>query len=151
MDTQSVLNLMIQAVVMGIAALMVFDFVSGLWVVPLPPASWQPPIIEQSTVCVTAPQPNPQEESPHATPLVPQFEEIPDPWTNEPQSPHHVVSAPSSVIIPFPTLRLLPPAIAQKVQPTKPKRTKAKAKSDTSAKSASTPKRQSTKSRKITA
>lgn len=150
MDIQSTLNLLIQAVVMSFVALMVFDFADGLWSVPLPPTGWQPPVIEQPTVSPVAPPPTPQEESPHATPLFPQFEEIPDPWTLEPQSSHYAVPAPS-LVIPFPTLRLLPPAIAQKAQPTKPKRTKAKAKSSTSAKSASTPKRQSTKSRKITA
>ncbi|BCL39881.1 hypothetical protein [Nostoc sp. MS1] len=149
MDTQLVLNLMIQAVLMSFVALMIFDFIGGLWVVPLPPVGWQPPVIEQPTVSTIEPQPTPQQEILLSTPAV-AFEEIPDPWTLQPQSPDHAVSVPA-VIIPFPTLRLLPPAIAQKVQPTKPKRTKAKAKSDTSSKSASTPKRQSTKSRKITA
>jgi hypothetical protein len=145
MDIQATLTLMIQAVVMGIAALMIFDFVTGLWVVSLPPAGWQPPVIEQPTVSAVVAQPTPQEESPHATPLVPQFEEIPDPWTLQPQSPHQPV--PTPVILPFPTFRLLPPA--QEVQPTK--RTKAKAKSSTPRKSASTPKHRPTKSHKITA
>ncbi|MEJ1930335.1 hypothetical protein WDZ92_08630 [Nostoc sp. NIES-2111] len=149
MDIQATLTLMIQALVMGIAALMIFDFIGGLWVVPLPPAGWQPPVIEPATVSAVAPKPTPQQEIPLPTPAV-AFEEIPDPWMLQPQSPDHAVSVPA-VIIPFPTLRLLPPAIAQKVQPTKPKRTKAKAKSSASPKSASTPKRQSTKSRKITA
>lgn len=111
MDTQSVLTLMIQVIVMGFISFMVFDFMDGLWGVPMPPASWQPPVIEQPTVSAISPQPTPAP--------TPQFEEIPDPWTNEPLSPHHAVNAPSPVIVPFPTLRLLPPA---KVQPTKPKR-----------------------------
>ncbi|AUB43973.1 hypothetical protein COO91_10187 (plasmid) [Nostoc flagelliforme CCNUN1] len=50
MDIQNILNIAIQVIVMGFVSLMVFDLVGGLWVVPLPPAGWQPPIIEQSTV-----------------------------------------------------------------------------------------------------
>ncbi|MBD2255864.1 hypothetical protein [Nostoc parmelioides] len=138
MDIQTILNLMIQAVVMSFVALMVFDFVGGLWVVPLPPAEWQPPVIKQPTVSAVAPQTTP----------APQFEEIPDPWILEPQSSHHSAPA-SAVIVPFPALRLLPPAIAQEVPPTKLKSKRAK--SSTPRKSASTPKRKSTKSRKITA
>lgn len=138
MDIQNILNIAIQVIVMGFVSFMVFDFVDGLWDIPLPPASWQPPVIEPAT----APQPNPQQEIPQLSPAsAPQFEEIPDPWTTEPQSPQHCLGA--SAVVPFPTLRLLPPA---KVQPSKPKRTKAK--SSTPRKSSSTPKRQSTKSRK---
>lgn len=143
MDIQAILTLTIQAVVISFVALMVFDFIDGLWVVPLPPIEWEPSVIEQPTVSATAPIP--QQEIPQATPRAIAFEKISDPWTLEPQSPHHSVPTPA-VIIPFPRLRLLPPA---KAQPTKPKRTKAK--SSTSKKSASTStKRQSTKPRKIT-
>ena len=134
MDIQATLTLTIQAVIMSFVALMVFDFVDGLWVVPLPPAGWQPLQGEQPTVGAVATQP---------TCIAQQFEEIPDPWTLQTQSPHHSVPAPF-VIVPFPRLRLLPPA--QEVQPTK----RTKAKSDTPRKSPTT-KRQSTKSRKITA
>ncbi|MEH2188651.1 MAG: hypothetical protein V7K64_21190 [Nostoc sp.] len=123
MDIQAILTLTIQAVVMSFVALMVFDFIDSLWVVPLPPVGWEPSVIEQPTVSATALQPTPRAIA---------FEKISDPWTLEPQSPHHFVPTPA-VIIPFPRLRLLPPA---KVQPTKPKR--AKAKSSTSKKSAST-------------
>ncbi|BAY41896.1 hypothetical protein NIES2111_62920 (plasmid) [Nostoc sp. NIES-2111] len=133
MDIQTTLTLMIQAVVMGIVTLMIFDFISGLWVVPLPPVGWQPPVIEPPTVSAFQPVPTPQQE-------------IPDPWSLE-ASPHHSAPAPA-VILPFPTLRLLPPVIAQQVQPTR--KSKA-AKSSTPRKGASTPKSQSTKSRKITA
>ncbi|BCL40003.1 hypothetical protein [Nostoc sp. MS1] len=148
MDIQATLNLMIQAVVMGVVSLMVFDFVGGLWVVPLPPAGWQLPIIESPISALAkpavgiAPQPTP-------TPVpAPQFEEIPDPWTIEPQSSHHSAPAPT-VIVPFPSLRLLPPVIGQEVQSTK--RKSKGAKSSTPRKGASTPKRQSTKSRTLTA
>ncbi|MBG1257790.1 hypothetical protein F8S20_00745 [Nostoc sp. BAE] len=141
MDIQAILTLTIQAVVMSFVALMVFNFIDGLWVVPLPPIEWEPSVIEQPTVFATSPQ----QEIQQATPRAIAFENISDPWTLEPQSPHHSVPTPA-VIIPLPRLRLLPSA---KVQPTKPKRTKAK--SSTSKKSASTStKRQSTKPRKIT-
>jgi hypothetical protein len=136
MDIQATLTLTIQAVIMSFVALMVFDFIDGLWVVPLPPIGWEPSVIEQPTVSATASQPTPRAIA---------FEKISDLWTLEPQSPHH--SVPTAVIIPLPRLRLLP---AAKVQLTKPKR--AKAKSSTSKKSASTStKRKSTKPRKITA
>ncbi|MBD2504588.1 hypothetical protein H6G83_28935 [Anabaena azotica FACHB-119] len=147
MDIQNILNIAIQVIVMGFVSLMLFDFADRLWGVPMPPASWQPPVIEPAT----APQPNPQQEIPQLSPAsAPQFEEIPDPWL-EP-APVNTVSA-QSVIVPFPTLRLLPPA---KVQPSKPKRKRAKSsskspKSPKSPKSASTPKRQSTKTRTLTA
>ncbi|MDZ7970779.1 MAG: hypothetical protein RM368_38635 [Nostoc sp. DedSLP03] len=145
MDIQAILTLTIQAVVMSFVALMVFDFIDSLWVVPLPPVGWEPSVIEQSTVSATSPQPTPHQEIQEATPSAIAFEKISDPWTLELQSPDHSVPTPAA-IIPLPRLRLLPPA---KVQPSKPKR--AKAKSSTSKKSASTStKRQSTKPRKIT-
>ncbi|WP_461947429.1 hypothetical protein [Nostoc sp.] len=145
MDIQATLTLTIQAVVISFVALMVFDFIDGLWVVPLPPIEWEPSIIEQPTVSATSPQPTPQQEMQQVTPRAIAFEKISGPWILEPQSPHHSVLTPA-VIIPFPRLRLLPPA---KAQPTKPKRTKAK--SSTSKKFASTTtKRQSIKPRKIT-
>ncbi|BAY41430.1 hypothetical protein NIES2111_58260 (plasmid) [Nostoc sp. NIES-2111] len=147
MDIQATLTLMIQALVMGIAALMIFDFIGGLWVVPLPPAGWQPPVIEPATVSAVAPEPTPQPQIEQSTPVI-AFEEIPDPWNLEPQSSHHSAPAPA-IIVPFPSLRLLPPVIAQEVQSTK--RKSKGAKSSTPRKGASTPKRQSTKSRKITA
>ncbi|WP_242059452.1 hypothetical protein [Nostoc foliaceum] len=100
MDIQATLTLTIQAVVMSFVALMVFDFIDGLWVVPLPPIEWEPSVIEQPTVSATASQPTPRAIA---------FEKISDPWTLEPQSPHHSVLTPA-VIIPFPRLRLLPPA-----------------------------------------
>ena len=139
MDIQSTLTLMIQAVVMSFVALMVFDFMDGLWGVPLPPASWQPPVIEPTTVSAPSPLPTPES--------APQFEEIPDPWSLAPQSPQHRVHAPSSVIVSFPTLRLLPPA---KVQATKSTRKKSST-SPKSPKSTSSTKRKSTKSRTLTA
>ncbi|MBD2566272.1 hypothetical protein H6G95_38245, partial [Nostoc linckia FACHB-391] len=85
MDIQATLTLTIQAVVMSFVALMVFDFIDGLWVVPLPPIEWEPSVIEQPTVSATASQPTPRAIA---------FEKISDPWTLEPQSPHHSVLTP---------------------------------------------------------
>ncbi len=137
MDIQATLTLTIQAVIMSFVALMVFDFIDGLWVVPLPPIGWEPSVIEQPTVSVTASQPTPRAIA---------FEKISDPWTLEPQSPHH--SVPTAVIInPFAQTPTTPTCLS--LQPTKPKLTKAKL--STSKKSTSTStKRQSTKPRKIT-
>ncbi|HEY9798710.1 MAG TPA: hypothetical protein V6D25_00005 [Leptolyngbyaceae cyanobacterium] len=103
MDIQNILNIAIQVIVMGFASLMIIDFTNRLCDVVLG-APRQPQITQQTQTIASAPEPQP-------TPT-PQFEEIPDPWSLEPQSPHHAVNAP--VILPFPTLRLLPPA---KVQP----------------------------------
>ncbi|MEH2231104.1 MAG: hypothetical protein V7K71_16030 [Nostoc sp.] len=74
MDIQATLTLTIQAVIMSFVALMVFDFIDGLWVVPLPPIGWEPSVIEQPTVSATSPQPTPRAIA---------FERIPDPWTLE--------------------------------------------------------------------
>ncbi len=98
MDIQATLTLTIQAVVISFVALMVFDFVDGLWVVPLPPAGWQPLQGEQPTVSAVATQPT--------CVIAQQFEEILDPWTLQPQSPHHSVPAPF-VIVPFPPVRVV--------------------------------------------
>nr|MDZ8209845.1 hypothetical protein [Nostoc sp. ChiSLP03a] len=60
MDIQTTLTLTIQAVVISFVALMVFDFIDGLWVVPLPPIGWEPSVIEQPTVSATVSQPTPR-------------------------------------------------------------------------------------------
>jgi hypothetical protein len=87
MDIQATLTLTIQAVVMSFVALMVFDFMNSLWVVPLPPFGWQPPVIEQPTVSATPSQPTPRAIA---------FENISDPWTLELQSPDHSVPTPGT-------------------------------------------------------
>lgn len=89
MDIQATLTLTIQAVVISFVALMVFDFMDSLWVVPLPPFGWQPPVIEQPTVSATASQPTPRAIA---------FENISDPWTLELQSPDHSVPTPAAII-----------------------------------------------------
>jgi hypothetical protein len=76
MDIQATLTLTIQAVVMSFVALMVFDFIDGLWVVALPPIGWEPSVIEQPTVSATSPQPIPQQEIRQATPRAIAFEKI---------------------------------------------------------------------------
>ncbi|RCJ42575.1 hypothetical protein A6769_37210 [Nostoc punctiforme NIES-2108] len=74
MDIQATLTLTIQAVVISFVALMVFDFIDGLWVVPLPPIEWEPSVIKQPTVSATAVQPTPQQEIQEATPRAIAFE-----------------------------------------------------------------------------
>jgi len=118
MDIQSTLTQAIEVIVMSFVALMIFDFVDGLYVVPLPPiAIAQSSANRESTV--TAPQfellsnTEQPEVQPQQIPLVtPQFEEIPDPWTLEIDSYKSNISS-QAVILPFPTLRLLPPVKQQ--------------------------------------
>lgn len=146
MDIQATLTLTSQAVVISFVALMVFDFIDGLWVVPLPPIGWEPSVIEQPTVSATASQPTPQQEIQQITPRAIAFEKISDPWTLEPQSPHHSVPTPA-VIIPLPRHQLLPPAFLYN----RPNLSRLKQNRPRLKKSASTStKRQSTKPRKIT-
>jgi hypothetical protein len=105
---------------MSFVALMIFDFIDGLYVVPLPPQT-----IAQSNAslksAITAPQIEPlsnterPEVEPQQIPFVTlQFKEISDPWTLELES-HNSSTETQPVILQFPSLRLLPPATG--VQP----------------------------------
>lgn len=120
MDIQSTLTQTIEFIVMSFVALMIFDFIDGLYVVPLPPQT-----IAQSNAslksAITAPQIEPlsnteqPEVEPQQIPFVrSQFEEISDPWTLE-LEPHNSSIETQPVVLQFPSLRLLPPAT--KVQP----------------------------------
>ncbi|MEH2297568.1 MAG: hypothetical protein V7K88_00425 [Nostoc sp.] len=123
MDIQSTLTQAIEFIVMSFVALMIFDFIDGLYVVPLPAiVIAQSSTKSESTASVTAPQlselPLAQQlkVEPQQIPLVtPKFEEIPDPWTLEADS--YKIST-QAVILPFPTLRLLPP-VKQQLKSTK--------------------------------
>jgi len=118
MDIQSTLTQAIEFIVMSFVALMIFDFIDGLYVVPLPAIA-----IAQSNINsksrVTAPQFEPLSKTkqlvvePQQIPFVTsQFEEISDPWTLEADSYNSNIST-QAVILPFPTLRLLPPVKQQ--------------------------------------
>jgi len=119
MDIQSTLTQAIEFIVMSFVALMIFDFIDGLYVVPLPAiAIAQSSTKSESTVTAPhfEPLPNPElqlEVEPQQITLVtPQLEEIPDPWTLEADSYKSNIST-QAVILPFPTLRLLPPVKQQ--------------------------------------
>ena len=132
MDIQSTLTQAIEVIVMSFVALMIFDFIDGLYVVPLPAiALAQSNASSKSTVTATQFEPLSNTEQlevePQQTPFVTsQFEEISDPWTLE-LEPYNSSTEIQPVVLQFPSLRLLPPAA--KVQPkasktTKPKTTK---------------------------
>lgn len=117
MDIQSTLTQAIEVMVMSFVALMMFDFIDGLYVVPLPPiAIAQSNFNSESTVLPhfePLHKPEQPEVSPQQIPFVTsQFEEIPDPWTLETDSYNSNIST-QAVILPFPTLRLLPPVKQQ--------------------------------------
>ncbi|YAF99417.1 MAG: hypothetical protein AB3A66_30180 (plasmid) [Nodularia sp. CChRGM 3473] len=110
MDIQSTLTLTIQIIFWAFVTLIIFDFVNGIFL--LQP---QTVISVQSPVAVTKDIPNPVKKA--APCHVQKFEQLPDPW--ELQLEPHTTTEAQTVVIPFPALRLLPPA--QEVQP-QPKR-----------------------------
>ncbi|BBD70263.1 hypothetical protein NIES4072_66290 [Nostoc commune NIES-4072] len=147
MDIQSTLTQAIEVIVMSFVALMIFDFVDGLYVVPLPPITIaQSSANRESTVTATPFEPLSTSEQlvvePQQIPFVAsQFEEVSDPWTLE-LEPHNSSTETQPVVLQFPSLRLLPPAT--KVQP----KSKAKTAKTTKLKSTKTTKTQTTKGTK---
>lgn len=135
MDIQNILTTAIEIVFMGFVSLMVYDFIDGLWVVPLLPApetidtpstaprmtlaTPKPEVIIATPSISTTPQspvttPDPWEEQ--------QFEQLPDPWITTDIQPQNQTQP---IVLPFPTLRLLPPAPAKvQLKPAKIKTTK---------------------------
>ncbi|MEH2327375.1 MAG: hypothetical protein V7K32_28220 [Nostoc sp.] len=115
MDIQSTLTQAIEVIVMSFVALMIFDFVDGLYVVPLPPiAIAQSNTNSKSTVTATQFEPLSNTEQlvvePQQLPFVTsQFEKISDPWTLE-LEPHNSSTKTQPVVLQLPSLRLLPPA-----------------------------------------
>ncbi|MCC5666901.1 hypothetical protein LC653_24150 [Nostoc sp. CHAB 5784] len=115
MDIQSTLTQAIEFIVMSFVALMIFDFIDGLYVVPLPPiAIAQSNASSKSTVTATQFEPlsntKQLEVEPQQIPFVTShFEEISDPWTLE-LEPHNSSIETQPVVLQFPSLRLLPPA-----------------------------------------
>jgi hypothetical protein len=140
MSIQSTLTLTIEVIFNLFIALMIFDLINGLWIVPLPPmiSIAQPQIVSSPTPSVLIPQfepisnPYPLEVEPQQiTLIVPQFESIADPWTLELDSLNSTVET-QSFVLTLGVLRLLPPV--QEVQP-KPKRTKTSKKTASTSKS----------------
>jgi hypothetical protein len=163
MDIQSTLTQAIEFIVISFVALLIFDFIDGLYVVPLPAiAVAQSNANSESTVTATQFEPLSNTEQvevePQQIPFVTsQFEEISDPWTLE-LEPHNSSTETQPVILQFPSLRLLPPATG--VQPkskaktakkstslkgktTKPFKTTAKATSTKTARKPGRPRKQS--------
>ena len=120
MDIQSTLTQAIEVIVMSFVALMIFDFIDGLYVVPLLPIAIAPSnASSKSTVTATQFQPlsntKQLEVEPQQIPFVTShFEEISDPWTLE-LEPRNSSTETQPVVLQFPLLRLLPPATG--VQP----------------------------------
>ncbi|QLE59656.1 hypothetical protein [Nostoc sp. TCL26-01] len=125
MDIQSTLTLVIEVIVMSFVTLMIFDFVDGLYAVPLPTVTFaQPKVISKSTISAVTPQfkpiSNSEQLEPEPQQIAPQFEQLPDPWELELAFQNSTVETQS--VVPFSTLRLLPPV--QKVQPKRTRTTK---------------------------
>lgn len=126
MDIQSTLTLVIEVIVMSFVALMIFNFVDGLYAVPLPTVTFaQPKVISKSTTSAVTPQFEPISNSEQLEPepqrIAPQFEQLPDPWELELALQINPTET-QSVVLPFPTLRLLPPVA--EVQPKRTRTTK---------------------------
>ncbi|MBG1263106.1 hypothetical protein [Nostoc commune] len=129
MSIQSTLTLAIEVIFILFVALMIFDFIDGLYLVPLPPmiSIAQPQVVSEPTALVLAPHFEPisnpcslEVEAQQINVIAPQFESIPDPWTLELDSLNSTIET-ESILLPLSVLRLLPPV--EEVQP-KPKRTK---------------------------
>lgn len=150
MDIQSTLTLAIEVIIISFVALMIFDFIDGVYIVPLPPITVAPSNTNGESTVTTPefellPLPKQLEVEPQQIPFVrSQFEEISDPWTLE-LEPHNSFTETQLVVLQFPSLRLLPPATevqpkskaktAKKSTPLKGKTTKT---IDTAAKATST-------------
>ncbi|MBN3947764.1 MAG: hypothetical protein HWQ38_15415 [Nostoc sp. NMS7] len=148
MSIQSTLTLALEVIFNLFVALMIFDFIDGLYLVPLPPmiSIAQPQVVSEPTPSVFTPHFEPisnpcwlEVEPQEITLIPPQFESIPDPWTLELDSLNSTVKT-QSLVLAFPTLRLLPPV--KEVQQTK--RTKTSYQTKSTAKATSTKTKQKT-------
>ncbi|MEJ6485205.1 hypothetical protein N0Y54_28500 [Nostoc punctiforme UO1] len=140
MHIQSTLTQAIEVIVMSFVALMIFDFIDGLYVVPLPSiAIAQSNTSSKSIVTATQFEPLSNTEQVKVEPqqisfVTSQFEEISDPWTLE-LEPHNSSTEIQPVILPFPSLRLLPPATGVQPKARATRKSTAKPKSTTTKKS----------------
>jgi hypothetical protein len=117
MELTDVTNLAIETIFWAFVTLIIFDFIDGLFqlwhnqtLVPIRASTNFEPfsIDERKLVAVT-----------------PKFEQLLDPWELEPE-PQPLTIETQSVVLPFPTLRLLPPATEVQPKPSKTKTTKTK-------------------------
>ncbi|MBH8577157.1 hypothetical protein I8752_30110 [Nostocaceae cyanobacterium CENA369] len=117
MELTDVTNLAIETIFWTFITLIIFDFVDGLFqlwhnqtLVPVRAnANFKPvPLTKHDLIAIT-----------------PQFEQLLDPWELEPEPQPQAIET-QSVVLPFPTLRLLPPATEVQPKPPKTKTTKTK-------------------------
>ncbi|YAF99170.1 MAG: hypothetical protein AB3A66_27230 (plasmid) [Nodularia sp. CChRGM 3473] len=115
MDIQSTLTLAIEVIFWAMISFMLNDFINGIFLSFAQPkyiVSAQPP----SPVAEINDIPNHVVAESEAHQEY-QFEEIPDPWKLEVE-PQNTTTEPQTVVIPFPALRLLPPAQSESIQST---------------------------------
>ncbi|MCC5604170.1 hypothetical protein [Nostoc favosum] len=112
MDMQSLLTLTIVVIFWAFVTLVIFQFISGLFV----SAAYASNVVLVSNVNITASTiPSVSEV---ITPQAMTFEKLPDPWTLEDEVVHRTSN--EAVLLSFSTLRLLPPI--KEISP-QPKRT----------------------------
>ncbi|MHC5763232.1 hypothetical protein [Nostoc sp.] len=101
MDMQSLLTLTIVVIFWAFVSLVIFEFISGLFV----SADYASNVVSVSNGNIAASTiPSVSEV---ITPQAMTFEKLPDPWTLEDEAVHRTSN--EAVILSFPTLRLLPP------------------------------------------
>jgi hypothetical protein len=112
MDMQSLLTLAIVVIFWAFVTLIIFQFISGLFV----SAAYASNVVSVSNLNIDASKIPSVSEI--ITPLARTFEKLPDPWMLEDEVVHRTSN--EAVILSFPTLRLLPPV--KEISP-QPKRT----------------------------
>ncbi|MDB9369184.1 hypothetical protein PN456_09465 [Nodularia spumigena CS-586/05] len=149
MDIQNILTLAIEVIFWAMIVLMLNDFINGLFL--LHPQSQYTVIYAQppSPVVETQNIPNPVVVESEAVPQdIEKFEQIPDPWELQTDCKPKI-GEPQTVVLLFPTLRLLPPA--QEIQPQTKRRSKPKKSGDSVQSTANTEPRKRSKPRKKSA
>ena len=112
MDMQSLLTLTIVVIFWAFVTLIIFQFISGLFVL----AAYASNVVSVSNGNIAASTITSVSEV--ITPQAMTFEKLPDPWMLEDEAVHRTSN--EAVILSFPTLRLLPPV--KEISP-QPKRT----------------------------
>ncbi|AUB42216.1 hypothetical protein COO91_08328 [Nostoc flagelliforme CCNUN1] len=109
MDMQSLLTLAIVVIFWAFVALVIFQFINGLFV----SAAYASNVVSVSNGNIAASTiPSVSEV---ITAQARTFEKLPDPWTLEDKIVHHTSN--EAVVLSFPTLRLLPPVKEISPQP----------------------------------
>ncbi|MBN4001898.1 MAG: hypothetical protein HWQ58_08725 [Nostoc sp. LPT] len=112
MDMQSLLTLAIVVIFWAFVTLIIFQFISGLFV----SAAYASNVVSVSNGNIAASKIPSVSEI--ITPQIQTFEKLPDPWMLEDEVVHYTSN--EAVVLSFPTLRLLPPV--KEISP-QPKRT----------------------------